>query len=194
MKFYFFAVMAVLMMAGTTASAQHSHIGIKGGLNLYNVHHDSDTKYDYKAGFHAGLLAHLHISDHFALQPEVVYSTQGANYKYFNTTTKFNLDYINVPVLFQYMFENGFRLQAGPQLGVLINARSKNDNFSYNHKDELEPIDLGVTVGMSYVSSSGFGVDARYVHGLTSISKNNSFNFYNRGFQLGVFYIFKHKS
>jgi hypothetical protein len=193
MKFYLIAVLAVFMMIGT-ASAQHAHIGIKGGLNIFNVYHDNDTKYDYKAGFHAGLLAHIHISDHFAIQPELVYSTQGAHYKYFNTNTNYNLDYINAPILFQYMFDNGFRIQVGPQIGFLISAKSKNDNFSYDHKDDIKPVDVGIAAGMSYVSSSGFGVDARYVHGLTSINENGNVNSYNRGFQLGVFYIFKHTS
>ena len=32
------------------------------------------------------------------------------------------LNYINVPVL-QYMFGDGFRLQTGPQLGILTNAK-----------------------------------------------------------------------
>ncbi len=193
MKFYFITVMAVILMIGNV-SAQHSHIGIKGGLNLYDVYNDNNVDYDYKAGFHAGLLAHIHLAKHFALQPEVVYSSQGAQYNFFNTTTRFNLDYINVPVLFQLMFGNGFRLQVGPQVGFLINAKSKNNNYSFDHRDDLTLVDVGAAAGMSYVTKIGLGFDARYVHGLTNINQNTIVYSSNRGFQLGLFYLFKHKS
>lgn len=192
LKFYLIAGMMVFLMTGT-AGAQHVNIGIKGGLNIYNFHHE-DYKYDYKTGFHAGLIAHIHLARTFALQPEVMYSRQGAMYKDFAPSTKVKLDYINVPVLFQYMFDNGFRLQAGPQVGFLMNARTENKDYNIDHKNDLEPIDIGIAMGMSYVSKSGFGIDARYVHGLTNIYKNNSSKTTNRGFQLGLFYLFKHKS
>jgi hypothetical protein len=138
------------------------------------------------------LLGHIHFNNHFAIQPEIVYSAQGA--KIDNGTSNYNLNYINVPVLFQYMFDNGFRLQAGPQAGFLISAKSKNDNNSTGNKNNLKPIDFGVSVGMSYVfPPTGFGVDARYNFGFSNINKNSTVNSTNRGFQFGVFYIFGYK-
>jgi len=198
MKFLIGLVTAVLMTG--IASAQHGNtpaghvnMGIKGGINLYNVHNDNNTKYDPKVGYHFGLLGHVHFNRHFAFQPEVVYSAQGA--KIDNGSTKYNLDYINVPVLFQYMFNNGFRLQAGPQIGFLIRAKSKNDNGVTDNRDDLNLIDFGVSVGASYVfPPTGFGVDARYNHGFTNINKNSTIKSTNRGFQLGLFYIFSYNS
>ena len=105
----------------------------------------------------------------------------------------YNLDYINVPLLLQYMFDNGFRLQAGPQLGFLIRAKTKVNDTSVDIKDELKPIDVGLSVGASYVfPPTGFGLDARYNFGLSSINKESNVTSTNRGFQLGVFYIFGH--
>jgi hypothetical protein len=194
MKFYLMVVASVMLFIGT-ASAQHLNIGIKGGVNIYNVHNDNDYRYDSKIGFHAGLIAHIHLADNFALQPEAVYSTQGAEYRNSNSNTKFHLDYINVPFLFQFMFDNGFRLQAGPQIGFLVSAKSKDNDFTVDHQDDINPIDLGIAFGMSYVHNpSGFGIDARYNLGLSNIYENSSSASYNRGFQVGVFYLFKHKS
>jgi hypothetical protein len=191
MKIYFCTIIAILIMTGT-AGAQHSHIGIKAGLNITNVHHDNNIVYDYKAGLHAGMLAHIHLAKHFAIQPEVVFSMQGARYDFFNTTTQYNLNYVNVPVLFQFMFGHGFRLQAGPQAGFLVSARSENGNYRYNHINDVKPFDVGAVAGMSYVTPIGFGVDARYVHGLTSINENSAVYSTNRGAQLGVFFLFNH--
>lgn len=195
MKFLTGLITAILISG--IACAQHGNapagkviIGIKGGVNVYNIHNDNNTKYDSRAGYHFGLLGHIHFNTEFALQPEIVYSAQGAK----NGTTKYNLDYINVPVLFQYMFDNGFRLQAGPQLGLLIGAKSKINNNVTDNKDDLKPFDLAVSIGASYIfPPTGFGIDLRYNLGLGNINKNSTIKSTNRGLQLGLFYIFGHK-
>lgn len=189
--------MTAILITGV-ASAQHGNapagnisLGIKGGVNVYNVHNDNDIKYDPRTGYHFGLLGHIHFDNQFAIQPEIVYSAQGAKIG----DTKYNLDYVNVPVLFQYMFDNGFRLQAGPQAGFLLSAKSKYNNTTTDNKEDLKPIDLCASIGASYVvPSTGFGIDARYNLGLNNINKNSTVNSTNRGLQLGVFYIFGHNS
>jgi hypothetical protein len=193
MKFYAIALTAMLITA--TATAQGVNFGIKGGLNIYNIHTDNNSQLDNATGFYLGILGHIHMAKQFAIQPEIVFSTQGANYSIGDTQAHINLDYVNVPLLFQYMFDNGFRLQAGPQAGFLINAKSKIGRTSTDTKDNFEGIDFGATFGMSYVHPpSNFGFDARYNMGLSNISANSSAKSANRGFQLGVFYLFKHKS
>ena len=121
MKINLSIVIVALLMA-STASAQKANIGIKGGLNVYSINNDNGADYDSKVGFHAGLLAHIHLAKQWALQPELVYSTQGAKYTTQAGETKVKLNYINVPVMVQYMFKNGFRLQAGPQVGIMVNG------------------------------------------------------------------------
>jgi len=188
MKNYFIAVVMAMMVTGTL-SAQSVNIGVKGGLNVYNVTNNSE--FNSKAGLHLGLLGHVHLNQKWALQPEIMYSSQGA--KYGESSNRLNLDYLNVPVLFQYMFDNGFRLQAGPQLGILVNANTKVGENKIDVKDDFKNIDFGVSFGGSYVHPpSGFGIDARYNLGLTDIS-NSSTEHRNNGFQLGVFYLFNHK-
>jgi len=96
--------------------------------------------------------------------------------------------------MFQYIYDNGFRLQAGPQLGVLVSAKSKTDNVQTDVKGDYGSIDLALGVGMSYVNpATDFGVDVRYYHGLTNISKIDNATIKNRGFQVGVFYLINHK-
>ncbi len=181
------AVIAIIVTA-SAAGAQSINIGIKGGLNLYTLNGTNDGSYEIKPSFNIGLLGHIHIADHFALQPEVVFSGQGTKY---GNDLNLNLNYINVPLLFQYMFDNGFRLQAGPQLGFLLSAKADDRDV----KDNFKSVDFGLGLGASYVHPpSGFGVDARYNHGFTDITENNNTESYNRGFQLGVFYLFNHKS
>jgi hypothetical protein len=183
MKFLIGLITAILITG--VASAQHGNapaghvsLGIKGGLNMYNIHNDNGTEYDQRTGYNFGLLAHIHRNNQWAFQPELVYSAQGAK--------DYDLGYVNIPVLIQYMFDNGFRIQAGPQIGFLVSA---------DNKDDLNPIDFALSIGASYVvPSTGFGIDFRYNLGLTNINKDSDVNSTNRGIQFGVFYIFGHNS
>ena len=187
MKLLIGLITAILITG--TASAQHGNapeghvsLGIKGGLNLYNINNDNGSTYDQITAYHFGLLGHIHLKNPWAIQPELVYSEQGAK----SGETNYNLGYINVPVLIQYMFDNGFRLQAGPQVGFLVSA---------DNKDDLNSIEFGVSFGVSYVvPSTGFGIDARYNLGLSNINKDSDLNSTNRGLQFGIFYIFGHNS
>jgi len=192
MKFYVGLAIAVFLMVGT-ASAQHANFGIKGGLNLYNIQNDNDVQYDTKAGFHLGMLLHIHVAQHFAVQPELLYSAQGAKYNSGIGDINLKLEYANVPFMFQYMFDNGFRLEAGPQVGFLTNAKAEMNGVSVDAKDNIEKVDFAIGVGIGYIAPSGFGIDARYNHGLSNINESGSVNSYNRGFQLGLLYQFQHK-
>ena len=192
MKFYAIVAIASMLFIGT-ASAQHVNFGIKAGLNLYNIHSDNSSAYDTKAGLHVGLLGHIHLNKQWAVQPELLFSGQGAKYTVNKTSTKLNLGYINVPVMLQYMFDNGFRIEAGPQLGFLVSAKAKANGNSTDVKDNIKTVDFALGFGIGYIHQpSGFGVDARYNLGLSNINKNSSVKSTNRGFQLGVFYQFKH--
>ncbi|MGG9962794.1 porin family protein [Ferruginibacter sp. SUN106] len=189
-KYVTVAIAAILITA--TATAQKANIGIKAGLNVSNIHNDNDVKYDTKTGVHVGLIGHFHLSKEFAIQPEIVYSQQGAKYTIANVESTLKLDYINVPVMFQYMFDNGLRLQAGPQVGFLASAKADASNGpTADVKNDFKSVDFAVGVGAGYLFvPTGFGIDARYNLGLSDIRKNISVQSTNRGFQLGVFYLF----
>ena len=187
------AAMAAIFLT-SAAMAQHVNIGIKGGLNIYNINNENNVKYDPKVGFNVGLLGHVHLAKQVALQPELVYSAQGAKYTTAGVETKLKLDYLNIPILIQYMFDNGFRIQAGPQIGFLLGAKAKSGNVEIDFKDNLKKVDFAIGAGVGYVHpATGFGVDARYNIGLSNINDNNGSKSYNRGLQLGVFYLFNHK-
>lgn len=193
MKFYVSVALAAILMTGT-ATAQHVNIGVKAGLNLYTINSDNNAEYDPKAGFHVGLIGHTHLAKQLAFQPEIMYSAQGAKYTIAGTETKLKFGYINIPLMIQYMFDNGFRLQAGPQVGFLVNAKSETNNIDIDVKDNLKSVDFAVGAGVGYVNpASGLGIDARYNLGLSNINDAGIVKSTNRGFQLGVFYLFKHK-
>jgi hypothetical protein len=194
MKYYLSFALASLMMIGTV-SAQSVNLGIKAGLNVFNVKDDNESNYDSRAGLHVGLLGHIHLNKQWALQPELVFSGQGAKYTTSGTESILKLNYLNLPILFQYMFDNGFRIEAGPQVGFLLSAKTETNDVSVDVKDQLKGTDLGLGFGLGYIHvPSGVGVDARYKLGLTNIMDDDDNKAMNRGFQLGVFYQFQHRN
>lgn len=188
------SVFIAAAMFSTALFAQTSaKFGLKGGLNIANLKIDEQESADNRFGLHLGGLAHIHLAPQFALQPEVVYSQQGLKTNVTGTETTLKLDYVNIPVMLQYMFDNGFRIEAGPQLGFLVNAKVG----SLDNKEDYKSTDVGVGLGLGYLSYSGFGVSGRYNFGLTNINEYEPSNkIMNRVGQIGVFYMFdnQHKA
>lgn len=201
-------LLILALFAGTLVHAQTSTtstrnkpimtLGLKGGLNLANVESDIYPNSETRKGYHVGLLAHIHLSPHIALQPEATYSTQG-----FKQTIssgfeiKGKLDYVNVPVLFQYMYR-GFRLETGPQAGFLVNAEGKYNNDREDQlRNNLKDVDFSWDLGASYLSVLGVGVSARYNYGINNINKSISApgvtntELSNRVWQFSLFYQFR---
>src|SRR5512143_3993926 len=109
----------LLLSLCTLVKAQDTHFGIKAGLNISNLKVEDGADYNAKAGFHIGGLAHVHLSRHFAIQPELTYSTQGGK----DGNVKWNINYLNMPVLFHIMTGTGFRFETGPQVGFAVSSR-----------------------------------------------------------------------
>jgi len=170
------------------AQGAHAELGLKGGVNIANYNDEVNTK-GSRTGYFIGGLAHIHLTPTMAVQPEVVYSAQGAEY----STGTDKLDYINIPVLFQYMFNGGFRLETGPQLGLLTSAKFENNNgVETSIKSNVKSNDVSWAFGAGYLTPSGLGIDARYNLGISNIRKPNDHEIQNRVWQLGVFYQFRH--
>lgn len=185
MKKFFFVVTATLLFT-TIIQAQTTAFGIKAGVNASSIKITNGEDYDSKAGAHVGVLAHIHCSRNFAVQPEIVYSAQGGK----DGDFKFRMNYINVPVLAQYMFDNGFRLQTGPQLGFLTSAKTKLGDVEIDVKDDVKSTDFSWAFGAGYLFPQGIGIDARYNLGINNVSENPDFESMNRVFQVGLFYHF----
>mgnify|MGYP001053482590 CR=1 FL=1 len=175
-----------------SVKAQEAHFGIKAGMNASSLNSSpANSDMQTKIGFNAGILAHIHGRNaQWAIQPEAYYSSEGARSKS-NSDAKTELGFLNVPVLAQYMFDNGFRIEAGPQIGFLLNAKSKVNDVSTDIKDDFNSVAFSIPVGVGYLTSSGLGFDARYNFGISDLSKNSGgATLHSNVFQFGLFYQF----
>ncbi|KFF17416.1 porin family protein [Chryseobacterium sp. JM1] len=180
--------------------------GVKGGMNVSSLSKDEgldDQK--SKIGFNAGVFANIPVAESFSIQPEVLYSQYGSKADYtvlgnkYSSSTK--LDYIAVPVMFQYNLIPNLFVEAGPEFGFMVSAKNKiknesngNSTTSDNYKDDLKTFNFGIGLGAGYYFTDNFGITARYVAGLTDVAKNRpngSDAVRNNTFQVGLAYKFK---
>jgi Outer membrane protein beta-barrel domain len=175
-------ILALCTIGPAIVHAQLS-IGAKGGLNVSNLSNltvDNATS-QALVGFHVGGYLALNLGRNFALQPELMYSTQGAKLE--NATDNLNLNYINVPVMLRFYTNGGFFLEGGPQLGFQVGQVTVD-----NVEEEINNTDLSVCGGLGYMGKSqGFGIGARYNAGISKLGDANSSNIQNPDFRNGVF-------
>ena len=179
------ALLLVLTVPGFSQK-RDVQFGIKAGVNLANFNDNVSTS-GSRTGFHGGFLAHIHLNPNWAVQPEILYSTQGAKMN----GGHYEIDYINVPMLVQYMFKSGFRIESGIQLGLLTSAKfEEHDGDENNHRGDFNSSDISLPIGVGYLAPTGLGFDVRYNLGLTDITKGGA-DVKNRVWQMGMFYQFR---
>ena len=177
--------LSLTLLCMTLLNITYSQISIggKGGLNVSNLNGITVNNATAQAlvGFHLGGYLALNLGRNFALQPELMYSTQGA--KLDNATDNLNLNYVNVPVMVRFYTNGGFFLEGGPQLGFQVGQVTIN-----NAEEEIKNTDLSVCGGLGYMGKKqGFGIGARYNAGISKLGDANSSNIQNPDFKNGVF-------
>ena len=187
----------VLMAAGSAfvASAQ-IHFGVKAGYNLSNLSiSPSEAGVKSKSDFSGGVFASIPLFSSCSLQPEILYSGQGAAFSDSFATGKLNYGYLNVPVLFKYQHSSGLFAETGPQVGFLLSAKETSGGQSSDAKSGTQSVDFSWAFGIGYKLPMGFGIDARYNLGLTDVNKDSqsSGTVKNSVFQFGLFYMFGSK-
>jgi len=158
---------AIAVMAFAFTNAQQTSFGVKGGLNLTTF--SGGNYYDAKSlvGFQVGGFAEIKVIERLSIQPEVLFSTQGAKLdggSFGDFDTKLN--YINVPVLAKFYITKQFTVEAGPQIGFLVSAKSEGDDV----KDSFKSVDTGFNFGVGYNFTENLGVGLRYTVGLSNIA------------------------
>ncbi|MBC7364539.1 MAG: PorT family protein, partial [Candidatus Aminicenantes bacterium] len=104
------SALVLLLIVTTTPSRAGVKFGVKGGITLANIKAVPDTfegyKWENKMGLVGGVFAEVGLAKGFSLQPEVLYIQKGAKISVsegeITGTVKFNVDYIEIPVLLKY--------------------------------------------------------------------------------------------
>ncbi|MDC0380574.1 PorT family protein [Flavobacteriaceae bacterium] len=213
-----------MTFAAFTLQAQDVTFGAKAGLNFASAAFDypsgvQEPDLDSRTSIHFGITAEFAVSDTFSVQPELLYSSLGAkgdeSYSYvgvFNdidvsSETTLKLNYLLIPVMAKFYLSDALSLEAGPQLGFLMSAKTEgsyeetnsdtgeveySESGSVDRKDSYKSTDFALNFGVGYKLESGLNFGLRYSLGLTNLDdpEVDNYSTSSRNFQLSVGYNF----
>lgn len=166
------------VVASSFAFAQQ--FGAKAGANFSSISDEGYTEANSKVGYYAGVFMKAPISSEFSIQPEVLYNNLGAETTYGTYgSSKLDLNYISVPVMFQYNATPNFYLEAGPEASFLVGAKQTVNTTVGSGTQDLDTDDfnkfnLGLGLGAGFDITPNIGLNARYVAGFSDVTAPGS--------------------
>lgn len=189
------ALSVAFVMLSVSVSAQSSlydyeyekagaSFGIKAGVNFSNLYVEKVSDEKVRVGFNVGIYANLPVgSKVFSIQPELAYTTRGNRTTYDNAVmgrgeVKYNLNYLELPLMAVFTLGDYFNIHAGAYAAYLIssNITSDGDLGKYTHdldEGQFNRFDYGPVVGLGFttdLSGVGLGGGVRYNYGLRRIA------------------------
>jgi hypothetical protein len=185
----------VVFAAGAfaTSNAQFQ-FGVKAGANFATQSGRDAGDAKTLVGVNFGAFLKLPMAPGLSLQPELMYSGQGAHYDVSNGTLNEHANYINIPVLFKFSHGSGFYAETGPQFGFLVSAKSNVAGTSTDAKSAYNSGDFAWVFGIGYkIPQSPVGIDFRYNIGLANVEDRSTtggnYSWRNDVLQLGLTYV-----
>jgi hypothetical protein len=173
MKKIILSAVAVFAFGFANAQSSDMKFGVKAGYTSSTF--TGDFEGDGTTGFYVGGLVDFAVSESFHVQPELLYSMEGAKDS--------KLNYLRIPIMAKYYVMQGLSLQAGPELGFVAGGDSE-------IKDGVKSMDYGLGIGAGYELASGLMFDARYNLGMANIVKEGEGKLGTASINIGLGYRF----
>lgn len=175
-----FTILFCVLLVGAHAQESESkskfRAGLKAGMNTSQMTGDGYSGF-FKFSPVVGVYGNYIINEKSKIQYELIYQQKGSHKpsvpdKGVYDSYKISLDYIELPLLYQYQF-NRFEIEAGPGFSVLVNSKISNqfgelpagtDPFTWRS------FELDAIIGMNfYFKPEHFFVNFRAHHSVTSV-------------------------
>ena len=173
-------MIAALMVATVSAKAQFEpgtfSLQPKVGFELTSISGDGSK---FKPGFTAGLEGQYQINNWFGLSAGVHYAMGGCKIK--DVDSKFNMNYVNIPVMAKFYVTKGLSLNAGLQLGFMTSAKLADVQLlggksDVDIKELCNKTDFSIPLSIAYEFENGLSFEARYNAGVTNVFKDDVVN------------------
>ncbi len=158
----------------------------------------------HKAGLSFGGFVRINLNDQSGLQMELVFIQKGSRTSDQDIKAGMNpyllrLNYIELPLIYQYMLGRSLRLEAGLTAAFLA-SHYEEVNYLENIQDVWRSFNFNTLVGVRYLFNEQWSLGLRSINSINSIRTNmvdgnvkrygNKFGAFNDVLQLAAFYTF----
>jgi outer membrane immunogenic protein len=171
------AMICSSLFSSTLAHAQLS-VGARAGIN-FATEPIPDYYHVFLARPQFGIFGQYNFHSPLAVQVGLTYSGEGANYRDDASGDTYHVRhaFLNIPLWIQYKLPVGFYIEAGPQFGLLLSGKESDNSGEYTDtKKYYKGTDFGAGIGLGYEfpknALKGFGLNVRYIRGLSAINKD----------------------
>lgn len=158
-------------------SGQIFNGGMMAGVAGTQVAGDSYYGF-HKAGIFAGGFVNLQVTEHSAFQMELEYFQKGSRENPDSTNGYqqylFRVNYVELPVFYQYIAGKRFKFEVGPSLGFFINYYEENNYYEIKGGIPPAKITLQINAGMYVFITSSLMVNIRTNNSLLNIRSENT--------------------
>jgi len=188
---YYLLISTSLIFTLSNSFAQETSIGAKGGFNISTLGgSDLDTKPRFSS--YIGGKINIYVEEKMSIQPELYFSWQGTRYDVNDETTKLNLTFLNLPVLYKYWYKPELNFYGGIQMGIKLSAKEKTEGEKQPIHNEIKTLDFSLVIGTEYYFTDNIAAEIRFNYGLTDLIENPfvTQQYKQRVFQFGGSYYF----
>jgi hypothetical protein len=178
-------LLATLFILDCAAQPQ---FGVKAGVNFASL---SNFEGSGRCTAHAGIYLHNKINNTWSIQPEIIFSGEGATYNVEGESKTLALHFISVPIMFQFYASRNIIMEAGPQFSIMTDAQSKGGGEHLNVKRSFRNEEFGLSGGLVVQCSPNLAVYGRYNANFTDVTRYDGEINQSRVISVGIAYRLK---
>ncbi len=189
-----------LLLTGLSLQAQ-VEFGPKMGLNWTRAYlTDNYEPYQAKLTVNAGVFVDAPLGTQgWGLLTGLEYNRKGERERFSDATfgqrerITIRRNYVALPLMARYRWENGIGIFTGPQVGVLVSANTKVEikdlgETVVDNKDDLNPLDLSWGIGLQLITEKFLWFDVRAQFSLTDFIESDQAAASNQLLQFNVLF------
>lgn len=201
----FIIFMLSFFFSAVISNAQQFNGGLMAGVAGTQVAGDTYSGF-HKAGIFAGGFVNLQITEHSAFQMELEFFQKGSrvnpdssnNYNQY----LFRVNYVELPVFYQFIASKRFKFEAGPSLGFLISYFEQKDYYEIKDGNRPAAVTFQINAGMYVNITKQLMFNIRTNNSLLNIRSENAtgdvirifpgnYGQFNDCLVMSLFYMFK---
>lgn len=170
-----------------TVFSQGFNGGLFAGISASQISGDNLSGFD-KPGFGGGGFVNLNFGKNSGMQMELSYIAKGSRKlakpdEGDPTSYKLTLNYIELPLLYKYLYRDFIGVDIGPYFSVLINSKEEDENGEISRTAEFENYDFGGLISFYYKINDNWMFDIRVSTSLIKVREHGSGSTYrlNKG-------------